>query len=143
LAVRASQEYRREKWAQRDRLRKLARTAPDCASPPEATSSLQRHTILCEQAWCRAICSLRPADKQLLHHYFVSGLSIDVLGPMYQVHRATIARRIQRAAQLVRNRARQALSGHFPELDTGDIDALVRQSCRDSDLVSNLGANAS
>jgi RNA polymerase sigma-70 factor, ECF subfamily len=142
VAVRASQDYQREKWAQRDRLRKLARVAPDDASP-EAPSSLQRHTTLGEQAWCGAIGLLDAADKQLLHHYFVSGLSIDILGAMYEVHRATIARRIQRVAQLVHRRARKALAGHFPELDTGDLDALVRQLCRDSDLASTLGATAS
>jgi RNA polymerase sigma-70 factor, ECF subfamily len=142
VALRASHDYLRQIGAQRVRLRKLAHAEPACAPQPEGDSGLQ-YATLCEQAWCRAICSLSTEDKQLLHHYFVSGLSIDTLGVMYKVHRATIARRINRVAGRVGQRARKALSRHFPELSTGDLDALVRQSCRSSDLVSTLRAEAS
>ena len=48
-------------------------------------------------AVAEAIRSLDVADRLLLKHYFLDGLTIDELAGMFAIHRSTAARRVQRA----------------------------------------------
>jgi RNA polymerase sigma-70 factor, ECF subfamily len=136
LAVHAAQDRLRSNSLQRGRLRKLASAQQDTPSTTALDESGEAafrrdHTRLCGQAWSAAITSLGSEERQLLHHYFVSGLSIDTLAPLYRVHRATIHRRICRATERVRQRVREALTSHYWELTHRDLDALAFSACLD------------
>jgi hypothetical protein len=105
---------------------------------PDDRSFRKDRARLCEQAWLSAVRSLDPAERQLLQHYFVSGLSIDRLGPLYSVHRATIARRIRRTTERVRRQVRASLSHHYLGWSGQDLDALMLGVCHDLDISFSL-----
>lgn len=70
---------------------------------------------------------LEPGDRHLLRQHLVVGLSIDQLGPVLGIHRATAARRIARAKeQLVAETRRQlALKLKLDERELDDVIGLV------------------
>jgi RNA polymerase sigma-70 factor (ECF subfamily) len=144
LAVNAAQDRVRSNIVQRGRLRRLAtveRGSPTATTVEESAEQPFRHDYarVCNRAWCAAVASLGCAERQLLHHYFVSGLSIDVLGPLYGVHRATVHRRIRKAVAQVRQQVRERLLRHYRDLSEGDLDALAFRACCDLDLSGALG----
>jgi len=105
-----------------------------------SSEELERHAfrVLNERnglaAWMTGIAALSASERKLLHHYFVSGLSIDVLGAMYGVHRATIARRVRRAVGRVKQVVRNALSS----LSDQELQTLMLQTSGGLDLSSLL-----
>jgi len=144
VAVRASQDYRREASAQRGRLRRFfheecANARAQTEPPPPPEHAFGHHPPLtCEQAWRRALTSLAPQERQLLYHYFMLGLSIDALSPIYDAHRSTIARRIDRIVTRLRRQVHKTLTPHYRDLSANDLDALVLQTCGDVDLGGTL-----
>jgi RNA polymerase sigma-70 factor len=141
-AVRASSDYLRAASAQRRRTKRLMfdqLTRPAMVTcGPDDRSFREDPARLCEQAWLSAVRLLEPSERQLLHHYFVSGLSIDLLGPLYSVHRATIARRIRRTTDRVRRQVRASLSSHYLGWSGQDLDALVLGVCHELDVSFSL-----
>jgi RNA polymerase sigma-70 factor (ECF subfamily) len=71
--------------------------------------------------------ALEPGDRHLLRQHFVAGLSIDQLGAVLGIHRATAARRIQRAReQLVAETRKQlAIKLKLPESELDEVIGLV------------------
>ncbi|HTV18044.1 MAG TPA: sigma-70 family RNA polymerase sigma factor [Polyangiaceae bacterium] len=130
-ALYAARDYCREKTSERRRQRAISlqqelqpRDEPDAA--PRAANQNERE---CEQAWSTAKRHMPVADLQLLEHRFGSEMSIDTLGPIYAVHRATIARRVQRALQRARRLARNALAAEHRDLMQWELDAMMRDWC--------------
>ena len=78
-----------------------------------------------KQAFEHAMASLEPSERNILRMSFVSDLSIDEIGKLYSIHRATAARRLARArarlAELTREHLRQRL-----DLDEGEFTSIVR-----------------
>jgi RNA polymerase sigma-70 factor, ECF subfamily len=139
LAVNAAQDRVRSNIVQRGRLRRIAtaeRGSPTATTLEESAEQPFRrdYARVCHRAWCAALATLGSAERQLLHHYFVSGLSIDDLGPLYGVHRATVHRRIRKAVERVRQQVRERLLRHYRDLSEGDLDALAFRACSDLDL---------
>jgi len=140
VAVHAAQDHLRAAGVRRTCLQKLARAQRVTHAADASDDQLfqkQRREV-CERAWHSAIGSLDSAERQLLHHHFVSGLSIDVLGTIHAVHRATIARRIRRATARVRRRVHEALALPCQDLSVGDVDALALRACGDVDVGRTL-----
>jgi RNA polymerase sigma-70 factor (ECF subfamily) len=73
-----------------------ARAAGD---DPELSYLKELYRGVFRQSFAAALGSLDAREKNLLRQHFVDGLSIDDLAPMYDVHRATCARWIQRARE--------------------------------------------
>jgi RNA polymerase sigma-70 factor, ECF subfamily len=146
VAVHAAHDHRRSSHVQRGRLRKLS-FAQHTAGPlshelPAERSGLffgQPRERVVERACSAAIGTLERSQLQLLRHYFVGGLSIDALSPMYSVHRATIARRIRRAMEHIRSLVCQDLAARY-QLSRREIDELVRESCGELELSGELSA---
>jgi RNA polymerase sigma-70 factor (ECF subfamily) len=139
LAVNAAQDRVRSNIVQRGRLRRLAaaeRGTPSAITLEDSAEQPFRsdYARVCGRAWCAALGTLGSDDRQLLHHHFVSGLSIDVLGPLYGVHRATVHRRIRKAVEQVRCQVRERLLRHYRDLSQTDLDALAFRACCDLDL---------
>lgn len=76
-----------------------------------------------EQGLVKAVLELTSDERQLLHHYFVSGLSIDVLGAMYSINRSTVARRIQRNLERIRHAVHRELSTSAGSLHSSEFAA--------------------
>jgi len=143
LAVHAAQDRLRSNSVQLGRLRKLARAQCSAASTTTLDEGAEPalrgdYARVCARAWSTAIGSLGAAERQLLHHHFVSGLSIDTLGPLYGVHRATVHRRIRRATAQLRQQVRAALTSQYRDLTQRDLDALAFSACRHLDLGAAL-----
>jgi RNA polymerase sigma-70 factor (ECF subfamily) len=128
VAINASQDRRRAVALECRRFYRLANAQPSAVTTPELDDDpafQSQRAQHCKRTLIAAILSLAPADRQLLFHHFVTGLSIDALGPLYSVHRATVARRIRRAAALVRMGVHQELALHYPDLNSQELQALL------------------
>jgi RNA polymerase sigma-70 factor (ECF subfamily) len=70
---------------------------------------------------------LEPGDRHLLRQHFVQGLSIDQLGAVLGIHRATAARRITRAREqlVVETRKQLALKLKLDESELDEVIGLV------------------
>ncbi|WP_224243476.1 sigma-70 family RNA polymerase sigma factor [Hyalangium gracile] len=64
---------------------------------PELSLLKSQYREAFQQSFRAALATLTEQELNLLRLHFVSGLSLDRLGEMYQVHRATIARWLSRA----------------------------------------------
>jgi RNA polymerase sigma-70 factor (ECF subfamily) len=69
--------------------------------------STHKHEI--QRAFGEALTSLPVRDRSVLRYHFVEGLSIDRVGLLYRVHRATAARWIEHARETLSLRTRENL----------------------------------
>jgi RNA polymerase sigma-70 factor (ECF subfamily) len=67
---------------------------------------------------------LEPGDRHLLRQHFVAGLSIDQLGAVLGIHRATAARRIARAREQLVADTRKELARRL-QLDPAELDEVI------------------
>ena len=67
---------------------------------------------------------LEPGDRHLLRQHFVTGLSIDQLGAVLGIHRATAARRIARAREQLVAATREELARRL-QLDPVELDDVL------------------
>jgi RNA polymerase sigma-70 factor (ECF subfamily) len=76
------------------------------------------------EAFREALATLSPRDRALLRLSLLDGLSIDDLAPMYGAHRATVARWLTSARELLAARTRQALAVRL-DLRPADLESLL------------------
>src|SRR5262249_25293870 len=60
-----------------------------------------------------ALSDLTPRERTLLHHQVIEPRSIDQIGALYGVHRATAARWLERAREKVADRTEERLAGRL------------------------------
>ncbi len=86
------------------------RQAPlDRASTPEVAHMKQRYRHELKRAFEQAADQLTAEERAFLRFHLVEGLSIDAVAAIYQIHRATAARRIHRAREQLGAEARRIL----------------------------------
>ncbi|HEU0030365.1 MAG TPA: sigma-70 family RNA polymerase sigma factor [Kofleriaceae bacterium] len=117
-----------------------ARQRLDAATPPgdDATALIasaaddpalalvkERSGETIEHALRRALASLEPDDRLILQQHLVDGLGIDQLARIYQIHRATAARRITKAQDALRLATRRYLR-EATQLLGDDLESLIR-----------------
>ena len=73
---------------------------------------------------CGAFCRSSSHDRHLLSQHLVAGLSIDKLGAVLGIHRATAARRIARAKELLVAETRRQLAIKL-KLDDHELDDVI------------------
>jgi RNA polymerase sigma-70 factor (ECF subfamily) len=109
---------------------------------PELELLKRQYAVAFTEALRAAVAQLEPRLRTTLRMSFVDGLSIDQIGAVYNVHRATCARWIQRACQAILEQTRARLAERLAlspsELDR--VTALV-QSQIDVSLSQLLPAN--
>jgi RNA polymerase sigma-70 factor, ECF subfamily len=93
--------------------------------------SRQGRGAACLDAVRGAFQSLPRAERQLLHDYYLRGFSIDALAPLYDVNRATVARRVRRATDAVRRQVRRHLALLYPREDLRALDSIALAACRE------------
>jgi len=69
----------------------------------------QRYAVELERAFAAAIAALTPRQRTLLRLVYVDGATVDVLGRVYAVHRATAARWVAAARDALIEEARRRL----------------------------------
>jgi RNA polymerase sigma-70 factor (ECF subfamily) len=108
--------------------------APDLPVPaPELVAMRGAHGQAFTQALSSAFNQLEAAERTLLRQYFLDGLTIDVLAELYQIHRATAARRVAAARERLVDSVRGTLKN---QLGIGDnsVDELITLSNLDESL---------
>lgn len=101
----------------------LALASP--AGSPETDLDHQRAKGHLRAAFARATAGLTPRDRSILYYSLCDGLSIDVIGRMYAVHRATAARWVQNARDLLVRATREELARELSLPDEA-LDSLLR-----------------
>ncbi len=85
---------------------------------------IEKARPLFQAALGHAIGSLRDRDRTLLRLCYVDGLSIDAIGNMYQVHRATAARWLADVRQRILAEVQQSLA-HEAGLQPSEFESLA------------------
>ncbi|HEU0030637.1 MAG TPA: sigma factor-like helix-turn-helix DNA-binding protein [Kofleriaceae bacterium] len=78
-----------------------------------------------KQAFVAALAELDRRERTALRLHLLDGLTIDAIAPLYDVHRATVARWIANAKQAVLDRTRKRLM-HELRLERDEVDSLIR-----------------
>ena len=76
-------------------------------------------------AFQRALDALTDREKNLLRQHVVDGLSIDEVGTLYQVHRATAARWITKARETLLGETRKHFMTHA-RISSAECDSIMR-----------------
>ncbi len=92
------------RWQQADPAEELI--APDLAellqeptANPELRMLKQEHAAHFKAAFADAVAALDPSDRLVLKQSLIERLSIDQIGALYHLHRATAARRVAKARE--------------------------------------------
>jgi len=120
----------------KDRMRE--RPVRDDADQLVAATDVELDAIKAEyraavaEAIADGVRTLEPTERHLLRQHFAAGLSIDQLAAVLGIHRATVARRIARARDILAERVRALLAERLriDEAELGELLGLV---------ISNLG----
>jgi RNA polymerase sigma-70 factor (ECF subfamily) len=78
-----------------------------------------------KRAFDAALQSLPAREQTLLRQHVIDGLSIDQLGALYHVHRATAARNLERARQAVLSATRAQMMGRL-KVRPSELDSILR-----------------
>ena len=98
---------------------------------PELRYLRNAHAQAFEAALGRALAELSTRERNLLRQHYLDGLSVDVLGNLYKVHRATAARWIAGARESVLRSVRNELVGR---MTPSELESLLQMTKRDLDL---------
>jgi RNA polymerase sigma-70 factor, ECF subfamily len=78
-----------------------------------------------KQAFSEALRGLSARDQTLLRQHVIDGLSIDQLGALYHLHRATVARNLQRTRLAILRATRERLALRL-EVRSSELDSILR-----------------
>jgi RNA polymerase sigma-70 factor (ECF subfamily) len=107
----------------------------DDAADPELALMRKQYGSAASEALVAAFAELDTRDRNLMRQYFVDGLTIDDLGDLYGVHRATAARWIEKARATLEKRTRAILRERLG-VNRTTLESIVRMV--QSDLQANL-----
>ncbi|MBN1611845.1 MAG: sigma-70 family RNA polymerase sigma factor [Polyangiaceae bacterium] len=107
------------------RQRELADRLLNEETSPERHLAAEKARPLFQSALEEAIRSISDRDRTLLRLCFVDGLTVDAIGSMYGVHRATAARWIADIRRRVLQHVRSLLA-HEPGLHASEFESLAR-----------------
>lgn len=91
---------------------------------PELEFIKQRYRGDFTRAFEESVAALSPEQRNLLRLHFVDGLNIDKLGELLHLHRATVARRIATAREVIAEGTRQRLRDRLG-LETAEFESLI------------------
>lgn len=97
---------------------------PALGDDPELELIKRRYAKELREAFARAAASLSPRERTLLRHAMVDQLSIDAIGSIYGVHRATAARWINGARDVLQERVTRELAARLG-VDRADLEHIV------------------
>lgn len=98
---------------------------PAVAGDPELELVRTRYGEVLKAALQQAIDTLPARDRNVLRFNYVDGLSIDQIGVLYRVHRATAARWLGRARELILAETRRLVIERLAVTDS-ELESLVR-----------------
>ncbi|MGE0867247.1 MAG: sigma-70 family RNA polymerase sigma factor [Kofleriaceae bacterium] len=113
---------------------------PDTADDPELAHFRQTYHAEFKAAFEEALATLDVRERNLLRHYFVDQLTVEEIGALYSVHKATASRWIDAAREALSKRTRSGFQQRLKAMPA-DIDSILRllQSQIDLSLSRVLG----
>lgn len=99
----------------------------------ELDAAKRQHLGAFREALAEASTALSQRERSILRSHFADGLSIDKIGAIYGVHRATAARWINHAKVRLRQCARERLAERV-QLDGPELDSVLRSMQSQLDL---------
>ncbi len=120
-ALRIARAAPREQPADDDAL--MALVAPD--DDPATQHLKARYREEMKRALEDAVATLTDEEKNLLRYHAVDGLSVEDIGKIYGVHRATAARRVEKARELLVSRTRRTLQSRL-RVEREELDSILR-----------------
>ena len=94
-------------------------------SDPELEYLKQHYRAEFAAAFTEAIAALEPEDRTSLRQHFVDRLSIDQVAHAQGIHRATAARRVQKARETLLSDTRRRLMAKL-RLSRGELESVMR-----------------
>jgi len=114
----------------------LVAAQPAIADDPELLHLRDRYRDELSAAVSAAIRELEPRERLLLKYHYVDGLTVDRIGPLFAVHRATAARWIAAARETLATRTQRILIEKL-RLTTSELRSIARLV--ESELDLSLG----
>lgn len=138
-AVRMALNLKRDGKKERPLSPDILVTLPKGGPGPEEDYLKRVYSDAFKQAFQRALAGLDHKQRNLLRYYYIDGLTVEQIGGIYRVHKATISRRLSEIRELLLTETRNAL---IRELDVGrtEFDSIMRliQSRMDVSIVRFL-----
>jgi RNA polymerase sigma-70 factor (ECF subfamily) len=94
-------------------------------SDPELDLLKERYRGEFRHAFRDAFAALSARERNLLRQHHLQGLTVDKLGALYHVHRATAARWVAAAAEHLLDETRRALMARL-DIDGSETDSILR-----------------
>jgi RNA polymerase sigma-70 factor (ECF subfamily) len=95
------------------------------ANDPELELARERYREVFARAFRDALARLPPRDRGLLRHLLIDGFTLDTIGGMYGVHRATAARWVASARQDLLDGTKAGLAKELA-LSGDEVDSVIR-----------------
>lgn len=124
-AVRMALNLRRERRRERPLSPEVLLTRPDGALGPEADYLKRLYSQAFKQAFEEALGTLSPQGRNLLRHHYIDGLTLEQIGRLHHVHKATISRRLATLREHLLNETRNALVRRLDVPHT-ELDSIMR-----------------
>jgi RNA polymerase sigma-70 factor, ECF subfamily len=91
----------------------LVAMLPESGADPELELLKRQHLAHFKAAFAEAVGTLEASDRVVLRQHLVERLSIDQIGALYHLHRATAARRVVKAREALLAATRTALAARL------------------------------
>jgi RNA polymerase sigma-70 factor, ECF subfamily len=98
---------------------------PAVRDDPELEHLKRRYGDDFRASFEQALAGLGEDDVQLLRFHYVESLSIDAIGVLLRIHRATAARRLAAARQALVAATREAMRARL-RVDAGELESILR-----------------
>jgi len=98
---------------------------PAPADAPDLAYLKRLYSSEVEEAMKAAAASLTPEERNFLREHYAQGLSVDQIGQLHGVHRATAARRVQRAREALLARVHEHLASRL-RLSEAELASVLR-----------------
>jgi RNA polymerase sigma-70 factor, ECF subfamily len=76
-------------------------------------------------AFGHALTALEPRDRNMLRQHYIDGLTMERIGTLYGVHRATVIRRIHEARKAIAEETRRRLKTKLG-VSRGEVESILR-----------------
>lgn len=118
-AVRMALNLHRDRKRERPLSPQLLLTRPDGRIGPEEDYLKRLYSDAFKRAFEQALQSLQSPQRNLLRYYYIDGLTVEQIGTMYRVHKATISRRLDHIREQLLTETRNGL---VRQLDVGQTE---------------------
>lgn len=138
-AVRMALNLKRDTKRERPLSPDILTTLPKSGPGPEEDYLKRVYSDAFKKAFQQALSALDHKQRNLLRYYYIDGLTVDQVGGIYRVHKATISRRLGEIRELLLTETRNSLIREL-DVERTEFDSIMRliQSRMDVSIVRFL-----